>query len=119
MDIKLKAGDRVNEVMHGPGKVMAVGTNLVAVMFDNGESGFYASEVDTRMLPAKQLCPIGFNIRATNWSRLPEVYAYAAQRGVKVEHAIEELVNSGLSYRTLTENKPLGSFSSLQRGEGG
>lgn len=98
MGLKLKAGDSVTDAIHGTGKVKAVGTNVVAVMFDNGEDGFYAPEADTRIGPQRQLCPIAIQVWATNWKRLPEVYAYASLQGVSVERAIEELVNKGLSH---------------------
>jgi|LakMenEpi03Aug12_release.lakeMendotaPanAssembly.Ray.scaffolds.fasta_scaffold4663513_2 hypothetical protein len=38
------------------------------------------------------------SIQVTPWTRLPEVEAYAAARGISVEDAIKELVNKGLSH---------------------
>lgn len=38
-------------------------------------------------------------VRAKEWARFPEVLDYAAERGVSIEEAIIELVNSGLSHR--------------------
>lgn len=40
-----------------------------------------------------------YTVDLSSWTRLPEVVAYADDRGISLHEAIRELVNTGLSHQ--------------------